>query len=168
MSKKDGISDSEFSQAIEQAFGNATSPPTRPRSGARHGAPVHRHCISLLSSAPRHFIARRNVSVNRSASAKLSEMDRSCGSRWLVSAATRLATGVWRGASFCVKPTGQDNYGVRCIIVKLSTRLTPYFWINVNDSTHAVCGLIELTNLHPPEAVGGYHLVLFSAIRVLC
>ena len=52
-----------------------------------------------------------------------------------------------------------DNYGVRCIIVKLSTRLTPYFWINVNDSTHAVCGLIELTNLHPPEAVGGYHLV---------
>ena len=52
-----------------------------------------------------------------------------------------------------------DNYGVRCIILKLSTRLTPYFWINVNDSNHAVCGLIELTNLHPPEAVGGYHIV---------
>ena len=61
-----------------------------------------------------------------------------------------------------------DNYGVRCIIVKLSTRLTPYFWINVNDSTHAVCGLIELTNLHPPEAVGGYHLVYSPLYAVLC
>ena len=36
--------------------------------------------------------------------------------------------------------------------------LTPYFWINVNDEL-PVCGLIEYTNLNPPDAFQGQTLV---------
>jgi protoporphyrinogen oxidase len=49
-----------------------------------------------------------------------------------------------------------DNIGVRCIILKLEKRLTPYFWVNVNDDSLPLCGLIEYTNLNPAD---GYSLV---------
>ncbi|MGH9336683.1 MAG: FAD-dependent oxidoreductase, partial [Vicinamibacteria bacterium] len=50
------------------------------------------------------------------------------------------------------------NIGVRCIVNKMKEPLTPYFWINVNDDL-PVCGLIEYTNLNPPEAFGGTRLL---------
>jgi protoporphyrinogen oxidase len=50
------------------------------------------------------------------------------------------------------------NIGVRCIVLKMAKPLTPYFWINVNDEL-PVCGLIEYTNLNPPEAFQGRTLV---------
>jgi protoporphyrinogen oxidase len=50
------------------------------------------------------------------------------------------------------------NIGVRCIVLKMEKPLTPYFWINVNDEL-PVCGLIEYTNLNPPDAFHGRTLV---------
>ena len=51
------------------------------------------------------------------------------------------------------------NIGVRCIILKTKERVSPYFWINVNDAAVPIVGLIEYTNLNPPEAFGGHHLI---------
>jgi protoporphyrinogen oxidase len=51
------------------------------------------------------------------------------------------------------------NLGVRCVLLKLRAAVSPHFWINVNDDDLPLCGLIEHTNLHPPETFGGYHLV---------
>lgn len=56
------------------------------------------------------------------------------------------------------------NIGVRCIVLKLRKTVTPYFWINVNDQL-PVCGLIEYTNLNPPQAFGGSTL-LYSPLYV--
>jgi protoporphyrinogen oxidase len=52
-----------------------------------------------------------------------------------------------------------DNIGVRCILLKLEKPLSPYFWINTNAADNPLCGLIEYTNLHPPEDFGGYSFV---------
>ena len=49
-----------------------------------------------------------------------------------------------------------DNIGVRCILPKLAKPLTKYFWVNVNDDSLPLCGLIEYTNLNPAD---GYSLV---------
>jgi protoporphyrinogen oxidase len=49
--------------------------------------------------------------------------------------------------------------GVRCILLKLDRPLSPYFWINTNDDTNPLCGIIEYTNLHPPEEFGGFSFV---------
>jgi protoporphyrinogen oxidase len=56
------------------------------------------------------------------------------------------------------------NVGVRCIVLKLTRPLTPYFWINVNDDL-PICGLIEYTNLSPKEAFSGSTL-LYSPLYV--
>jgi protoporphyrinogen oxidase len=56
------------------------------------------------------------------------------------------------------------NVGVRCIVLKLTRPLTPYFWINVNDDL-PICGLIEYTNLNGMEAFSGSTL-LYSPLYV--
>jgi protoporphyrinogen oxidase len=56
------------------------------------------------------------------------------------------------------------NVGVRCIVLKMTRPLTPYFWINVNDDL-PVCGLIEYTNLNPPASFDGSTL-LYSPLYV--
>ncbi len=41
------------------------------------------------------------------------------------------------------------NVGVACVILKLRAPFTKNFWMNINDSTMAIPGLIEYTNLYP-------------------
>ena len=55
--------------------------------------------------------------------------------------------------------TDLGSIGVRCIILKTRQPLTPYFWINANDDGLPIVGLIEYTNLNPPEAFGGASLI---------
>jgi len=57
------------------------------------------------------------------------------------------------------KATDLGNIGVRCIILKTREPLSPYFWINTNDDGLPTVGLIEYTNLNPPEAFGGVGLI---------
>lgn len=52
-----------------------------------------------------------------------------------------------------------ENIGVRCIILKLTSPFSPYFWINVNDAALPLCGLVEHTNLHSPDQFGGYSII---------
>jgi len=42
-----------------------------------------------------------------------------------------------------------DNIGVVCVILKLAHRLTENFWLNINDRTIELPGIIELSNLNP-------------------
>ncbi len=41
------------------------------------------------------------------------------------------------------------NIGVVCVVIKLSHKLTDYFWLNTNDNRVPVPGLIEYSNLRP-------------------
>ncbi|SEH07146.1 NAD(P)/FAD-dependent oxidoreductase [Candidatus Venteria ishoeyi] len=42
-----------------------------------------------------------------------------------------------------------DNIGVVCVLLKLKYPLTENFWLNINDSTIQIPGLIEYSNLNP-------------------
>ena len=42
-----------------------------------------------------------------------------------------------------------NNAGVVCVILKLRESLTGNFWLNINDPSMAIPGLIEYTNLYP-------------------
>ncbi|OUD15065.1 hypothetical protein TPSD3_04420 [Thioflexithrix psekupsensis] len=48
------------------------------------------------------------------------------------------------------------NIAVVCVIVKLKRALTDYFWLNINNETMDIPGLVEYTNLQPIE---GCHIV---------
>ena len=42
-----------------------------------------------------------------------------------------------------------ENIGVVCVIAKLRTPVTKYFWVNTNDPTMDIPGLVEYSNLRP-------------------
>jgi protoporphyrinogen oxidase len=42
-----------------------------------------------------------------------------------------------------------QNIGVVCVILKLKNKLTDNFWLNINDNTIEIPGMIEYTNLNP-------------------
>ncbi len=44
-----------------------------------------------------------------------------------------------------------DNIAIVCVIAKLRKRLTPYFWMNINDPNIDIPGLVEYTNLRQLE-----------------
>ncbi len=44
------------------------------------------------------------------------------------------------------------NIAVVCIILKLKHKLSPYFWMNINDQNIAVPGVIEYSNLNNQDA----------------
>jgi protoporphyrinogen oxidase len=41
------------------------------------------------------------------------------------------------------------NVGVVCLILKLKSNFTDYFWLNINDENMDIPGIIEYTNLNP-------------------
>jgi protoporphyrinogen oxidase len=42
-----------------------------------------------------------------------------------------------------------DNIAVVCVLAKLKRSVTPYFWLNINDSDIAMPGIIEYSQLNP-------------------
>ena len=42
-----------------------------------------------------------------------------------------------------------ENIGVVCVIAKLKTPVTKYFWVNTNDPTMDIPGFVEYSNLRP-------------------
>jgi protoporphyrinogen oxidase len=42
-----------------------------------------------------------------------------------------------------------ENIGVVCVLLKLKRPLSRYFWMNTNDESMAIPGIIEYTNLNP-------------------
>jgi protoporphyrinogen oxidase len=49
-----------------------------------------------------------------------------------------------------------------CLVLELSHRLSDIYWLNVLDSDFPFVGVIEHTNLQPPESYGGSHIVYLS------
>jgi protoporphyrinogen oxidase len=71
---------------------------------------------------------------------------------------TRTLFGSFEGAYF-------DNLralkyiGVVVMTLRVRRRLTRYFWLNVNDRSYEVAGVIEYTNLNPTPELGGDSIV---------
>lgn len=42
-----------------------------------------------------------------------------------------------------------DNIAVVCVLAKLKRPFTPYFWLNISDSSFGIPGIIEYSNLNP-------------------
>lgn len=49
-----------------------------------------------------------------------------------------------------------------CPLLELDRQLSPYYWLNIGDSTMPFGGVIEQTNFLPPETYGGRHVVYIS------
>ena len=45
--------------------------------------------------------------------------------------------------------------GIFCLFLRLTERVTPFFWVNVNDRRVPFAGMIEYTNLNPLPELGG-------------
>jgi protoporphyrinogen oxidase len=45
--------------------------------------------------------------------------------------------------------------GIFCLFLRLSQRVTPFFWVNANDRRVPFAGMIEYTNLNPLPELGG-------------
>jgi protoporphyrinogen oxidase len=50
------------------------------------------------------------------------------------------------------KYDGIKNIGVCCLVFKLGKSVTPHFWININDPSVSIPGIIEFSNLRPVGA----------------
>ena len=49
--------------------------------------------------------------------------------------------------------------GIFCLFLRLSERVTPFFWVNANDRRLPFAGMIEYTNLNPLPELGGDHVL---------
>lgn len=59
-----------------------------------------------------------------------------------------------------VELTGKQEYlGVLCPLLILKKRLTPYYVLNITDSSIPFTAVVETTNLIDPQYVNDYHLV---------
>jgi protoporphyrinogen oxidase len=45
--------------------------------------------------------------------------------------------------------------GIFCLFLRLTERVTPFFWVNANDPRVPFAGMIEYTNLNPLPELGG-------------
>lgn len=61
-----------------------------------------------------------------------------------------------------VKLEGLRATGAICTILELENSLTPYYWLNIADSTMPFGGLIEHTNYIPRDRYDGRHIVYIS------
>ncbi len=49
--------------------------------------------------------------------------------------------------------------GIFCLFLRLTERVTPFFWVNANDRRVPFAGMIEYTNLNPLPELGGDHVL---------
>jgi protoporphyrinogen oxidase len=49
--------------------------------------------------------------------------------------------------------------GIFCLFLRLTRRVTPFFWVNTNDPRVPFAGMIEYTNLNPLPELGGDHIL---------
>ena len=49
--------------------------------------------------------------------------------------------------------------GIFCLFLRLTERVTPFFWVNANDPRVPFAGMIEYTNLNPLPELGGDHVL---------
>ena len=49
--------------------------------------------------------------------------------------------------------------GIFCLFLRLTEKVTPFFWVNTNDRRVPFAGMIEYTNLNPLPELGGDHIL---------
>lgn len=49
--------------------------------------------------------------------------------------------------------------GIFCLFLRLTERVTPFFWVNANDRRVPFAGMIEYTNLNPLPELDGDHVL---------
>ncbi len=59
------------------------------------------------------------------------------------------------GEQYLGKTRGIEYFAALCLLVELDREFHPYYWTNVADVDTGFIGLIEQTNLVPPEHYGG-------------
>lgn len=55
-----------------------------------------------------------------------------------------------------------------CMVLTLDRQFTKYYWINIGDESIPFGGLIEHTNMLPPEEYGGNHILYISDYMYSC
>ena len=63
------------------------------------------------------------------------------------------------GEDWFAKADGVEYYAALCLLLELDRRFHPFYWTNVADEDMRFIGLIEQTNLVPPEHYGGRHFL---------
>jgi protoporphyrinogen oxidase len=63
------------------------------------------------------------------------------------------------GDAYLLKAQSIPYYAALCLLLELDRQFTPYYWTNVGDEELRFIGLIEQTNLVPPERYGGRRLL---------
>jgi protoporphyrinogen oxidase len=59
------------------------------------------------------------------------------------------------GDEYLKKARGIEYFAALCLLCEVDRRFHPYYWTNVADTELGFIGLIEQTNLVPPERYGG-------------
>jgi len=59
------------------------------------------------------------------------------------------------GAEYLARVAATEYHTALCLLVELDRSLTPFYWTNVAEDSLPFVGLIEHTNLVPPERYGG-------------
>lgn len=55
--------------------------------------------------------------------------------------------------------------GVTALMLVMNRPLSQTYWLNVNDTSYPFVGVIEHTNMQPPEAYGGRHIAYVTKYR---
>jgi len=71
----------------------------------------------------------------------------------------RLAPDDARLDEFIQRLTRIPTIGIFCACLRLTHRVTPFFWVNTNDRRVPFAGMIEYTNLNPVPELGGDHVL---------
>lgn len=53
------------------------------------------------------------------------------------------------------KVNSVDSIGVVCLLMRLRSPLSKYFWVNISDPRIPLAGVVEFTNLNPSSYLGG-------------
>jgi protoporphyrinogen oxidase len=63
------------------------------------------------------------------------------------------------GGEYMEKLARIPTIGIFCLFLRLSRQVTPFFWVNTNDTRVPFAGMIEYTNLNPLPDLGGDHIL---------
>ncbi len=66
------------------------------------------------------------------------------------------------GESYLARAGSIEYYAALCLVLELDRQFHPYYWTNVADEDLRFIGLIEQTNLLPPDHYGGRHFLYIA------
>lgn len=117
------------------------------------GEALARAGVDVRRSTPVLGLARRGARIGLRTQAGIEEFDRA-----LFAVPDPALPASENGPELPRLPSA-DHLGIVCALLRLRRGLTPYYVLNLLDTSLPFTGVIESTTLIPPEAFGGAHLV---------